>query len=165
MVRTRPVLLVLLLASVTSAYGEPVVRVEPADAAGTRSLKEQTATAAIRNYLQSWQTLRTALEHNQAAVLDQDFVGSARDKIAEAIRQQGAQGIRASYQDQSHDIQVVFYSPEGLSLELTDRVEYDVQLFDHDKAVATQHMKAQYVVVMTPAETRWRVRVFQAEHE
>jgi hypothetical protein len=165
MLHTRSMLLAFVLVGATCAQGEPVTRVEPADAAGTRTLKEQTASAAIRNYLQAWQTLRTALEHNQAGVLDQDFVGSARDKLVESVRQQGAQGIRASYQDQSHDIQVVFFSPEGLSLELTDRVEYDVQLFDHDKAVATQHMKAKYVVVMTPAETRWRVRVFQAEHQ
>ena len=165
MLPNRPILIALLLAGAACAYAEPDVRVEPADSAGTRTLKEQTASAAIRNYLQAWQTLRTALEDNRAAVLDQDFVGSAKDKIVESIRQQGVQGLHAIYQDQSHDIQVVFYSPEGLSLELTDRVEYDVQLFDHDKAVTTQHMKAKYVVVMTPAETRWRVRVFQAERE
>jgi hypothetical protein len=165
MLLTRPLLLVLFLAGVDCGYAQPAVHVEQADASGTKTLKEQTASAAIRNYLEAWQTLRTALEQNRADVLDRDFVGSARDKIAETVRQQSAQGIRAGYQDRSHDIQVVFYSPEGLSLELTDRVEYDVQIYDHDKPLASQHMEAKYIVVMTPAETSWRVRVFQAEHD
>jgi hypothetical protein len=165
MLRTRFSLIALVLGGFASSYGEPVVRVERPDTSGTAALKDQTAAAAIRNYLQAWRTLSTALDQNRAAVLDQDFVGSARDKIAETIRQQGTQALHTSYRDQMHDIQVVFYSPEGLSLELIDHVEYDVQLFDHDKAVVTHHIKTKYVVVMTPAETRWRVRVFQAERE
>jgi hypothetical protein len=165
MLLTRLFLLILFLGETVCGYAQSAVHVEQADAAGTRTLKEQTASAAIRNYLEAWQTLKTALEQNRADVLDQDFVGSAKDKIAETVGQQRTQDIRTTYQDRSHDIQAVFYSPEGLSLELTDRVEYDVQLFDHDKPMATQHMKAKYIVVMTPAETRWRVRVFQAEHD
>jgi hypothetical protein len=158
-------MLVLILAGAVSGLAQPDVRVEPADTAGTKALKDQTAAAAIRNYVESWQTLSAALEQNRAGLLDQDFVGSARDQIGETVRQQALQGIRCRYQDRSHDIQVLFYSPEGLSLELADRVEYDVQLFDHDKSLVTQHMKAKYIVVMTPAETRWRVRVFQAERD
>jgi hypothetical protein len=50
-----------------------------------------------------------------------------------------------------------------LSIELTDTVEYDVQLLDHDKSQATQRVRARYIVVLTPAELRWRVRVLQAE--
>jgi hypothetical protein len=45
----------------------------------------------------------------------------------------GILGIRTRYRDLSHDLQIVFYSPEGLSVELTDKVEYEVQLIDHDK--------------------------------
>jgi hypothetical protein len=90
-------------------------------------------------------------------------VGTAHDKLAETIQQQAASGLHTRYRDKSHDLKIVFYSPEGLSLQMTDNVEYDVQIFDHDKPLTTQHVSAHYIVVMTPAEVRWRVRVFQAQ--
>jgi predicted PhzF superfamily epimerase YddE/YHI9 len=144
------------------ASAQATVRVEPANLQSPRPLPEQTQTAAIRDYLKSWQSLRAALEQNRADLLDPDFVGTAREKLAETIQQQAALGIRTRYQDRAHDIQIVFYSPEGLSIELTDRVEYDVQVLDHDRVNTVQHISARYVIVITPAEVRWRVRVFQA---
>ena len=113
--------------------------------------------------MQAWETLRTALGRNDIALLDKDFTGTARDKLAETVQQQAAAGIHTGYQDKSHDIKIVFYSPDGLSIELTDEVKYDVQVFDHDKQLTTQQVHARYVVVLTPAEVRWRVRVFQAQ--
>lgn len=88
-----------------------------------------------------------------------------KEKLGETIRQQVANGIHTVYQDNVHDIQIVFYSPDGMSLELTDNAEYQVQVIDHNKSVGTQRIKARYVVVLTPAETRWRVRVLQAVNE
>jgi predicted PhzF superfamily epimerase YddE/YHI9 len=125
-------------------------------------LPEQTGAAAIRDYLQSWQNLRAALEQNRSDLLDPAFVGTARDKLTETIRQQAALGISTRYQDSAHDIQIVFYSPEGLSIELTDTVQYDQQVLDHNRVKTAQHVSARYVIVLTPAEVRWRVRVFQA---
>jgi hypothetical protein len=141
------------------------VRIEPAHLHGPRQLEPQTQSAAIRDYLQAWQTMRTALDQNVAEVLDKDFVGAARDKLTETVQQQVAAGIHTRYQDKSHDIQIVFYSPEGLSIELTDDVQYDVQMLEHDKVQTTQQVRARYIVVLTPAEVRWRVRVFQAQAE
>jgi hypothetical protein len=60
---------------------------------------------------------------------------------------------------------LVFYSPEGLSIQLLDTVEYDVQVLDHGKLQTTQHVRAHYVAVMTPTEVRWKVRIFQAKPE
>ena len=162
---------VLILCSVVAALpgagiAEAVaVRVEPTHLQVPRPLQDQTQAAAIRDYLQSWQTLSAAFDQNQPNLLDRDFVGAARDKLAEAVQQQTAAGIHTRYQDRSHDLQIVFYSPEGLSIELTDNVEYDVQVLDRDKVQTTQHVRACYVVVLTPAEVRWRVRVFQAQSE
>jgi hypothetical protein len=157
--------LLILSAFFTTAIGvgfaQATVRVEPSNLQGLRALPEQTATAAIRDYLQSWQNLRSAFEQNRAGLLDPAFVGTARDKLAETIQQQTALGIRTRYQDRAHDIQIVLYSPEGLSIELTDDVEYDLQTLDGDKVKTTQHVNARYVIVLTPAEVRWRVRVFQ----
>jgi hypothetical protein len=144
------------------ASAQATVRVEPAILQSPRPLPEQTQTAAIRDYLKSWQSLRAALEQNRADLLDPAFVGTAKDKLAETIQQQAASGIRTHYQDSAHDIQIVFYSPEGLSIELTDRVEYDVQVLDHDRVNTIQHLITTYIIVLTPAEVRWRVRVFQA---
>jgi hypothetical protein len=158
-------LVLTLLAGSRFALAQAPVNVEPDNLKGPRVLQEQTKTAVIRDYIESWKSFHDALDQNRPALLNADFVGTAKDKLTEAIQQQAALGIRTHYQDVSHDVQIVFYSPEGLSVELTDKVEYDVQVLDHDKVAATQRVSARYVVVMTPAEIRWRVRVFQAVPE
>ena len=68
------------------ATAQAAVRVEKADLKGSRPLEEQTASAVIHNYLQSWQTLQSALDQNRADLLDSDFVGDARDKLASIAR-------------------------------------------------------------------------------
>jgi hypothetical protein len=141
------------------------VHVEPVDLHGPRHLEDQSQAAVIRDYLHAWQSFRAALGQNQPELLGVDFVGSARDKLAGTVKQQAELGIRTQYQDRSHDLQILFYSPEGLSIELADKVEYDVQIIDHDKIVTTQRQSARYLVVLTPAEVRWKVRVFQSVPE
>jgi hypothetical protein len=144
---------------VTTAQAK--VRVEAMDLGGPHPLQQQTADAAIRDYLQSWQNLQSALELNRADLLDPDFAGDARGKLTKTIEDQAALGIRTRYRDDSHDLQIVFCSPEGLSIELTDDVEYDVEILDHDKLETKQHLRARYIAVLTPSDSRWRVRVFQ----
>jgi hypothetical protein len=151
-----------LTASSASVAAQALVRVEPVNPSVSRQLQEQTSRAAIRDYLQSWEVLGAALEQDRADLLEPAFVGSAKDTLTATIQQQAALGIRTQYQDRSHDIQIVFYSPEGLSLELIDHVVYDIQLLDHGKATTTQRVNTQYIIVLTPAEVRWRVRVFQS---
>jgi hypothetical protein len=159
----RPFVILCTVLTTASAFmtAQATVRVETANLQGSRPLQEQTGRAAIRDYLQSWQAFRAALEQNRADLLDPDFVGSAKDTLAATIQQQTALGISTLYQDRAHDLQIAFYSPEGLSIELADNVEYDVQLLDHGRVKTTQHVSARYVIVLTPAEVRWRVRVFQ----
>jgi hypothetical protein len=155
----------VLCASATVSLAQASVHVQPYHLQGPRPLADQTARAVVQDYLEAWQTLHDALGQNRVDTLDRDFVGAARDKLAETVRQQTKLGLRATYQDRSHDIQIVFYSPEGLSIQLIDNVEYDQQVLDHDKVLTTQHVSARYVVVLTPSETRWRVRVLQAVTE
>jgi hypothetical protein len=157
----------LIVGSVVSAASNLVgaqatVHMEPENLKGPRVLEDQTRTTVIRDYLQAWQGLHAAMDQNRPELLNADFTGTSKDKLADTIQQQAAMGIHTRYTDVSHDLQIVFYSPEGLSIELTDKVEYDVEVLDHDKVTATQRVTARYVVVMTPAEVRWRVRVFQA---
>ena len=144
---------------------QPTVHIAPVNLQGPRELKDQTKTAVIRDYLQAWQSMHTALWQNRAELLDRDFVGTAKDKLTDTIHDQVTTGISTRYLDKSHDLQIVSYSPEGLSVQLMDNVEYEVQIADHGKTVAVQRAHARYLVVMTPAEVRWRVRVFQAESE
>jgi hypothetical protein len=163
MLKSILVLSAMLGAAQGIAAAQATVRVEPARLDGPRPLADQTAKAAIRDYIESWQSLSAAFENNRADLLTADFVGDAKDKLTATIQDQARLGLRTHYGDRAHDVQIVFYSPEGLSIELTDTVEYDVQLLDHDKSQATQRVRARYLVVLTPAELRWRVRVFQAE--
>jgi len=152
----------ILTAGTSVAAAQPTVRIEPATLDGPRALLQQTAKSAIQDYLQSWRSLSAALEQNNADLLNADFIGDAKSKLAGTIREQAALGIHSRYRDLAHDLRIVFYSPEGLSIELTDLVQYDVQLFDHGKPEPEQQVRARYVVVLTPAQVRWRVRVLQA---
>lgn len=142
---------------------QPVLHVAPVHLEGPRELNDQTKSAVIRDYLQAWQGMHNALAQNNPALLDRDFVGTAKDKLVDTVHDQVTMGISTRYLDKSHDLQITFYSPEGLSVQLVDNVEYEVQIIDHGKTLATQTAHARYVVVMTPAEVRWRVRVFQGE--
>jgi hypothetical protein len=163
----KPFLFVCSVLATLLVWGsdQPTVRVEPTDSVGPRTLEKQTETAVVRDYLQAWRSLSGALEQNRADLLNRDFVGTAKDKLADTIREQTKLGIETRYRDGKHDIQLVFYSPEGLSIQLVDIVEYDVQLLDHEKLQTTQHVRARYVAVLTPTEVQWKVRVFQAEPE
>jgi hypothetical protein len=162
--------LILLMCSVLAATfplraDQPVIRVQPMNLQGPRVLNDQTRTTIIRNYLEAWQSVSAALQQNRVGLLDRDFIGIAKDKLTDTIHDQVTMGISTRYLDRSHDLQIVFYSPEGLSIQLVDNVEYEVQVIDHGKTLATQKAHARYVVVMTPAEVRWRVRVFQGGPE
>lgn len=152
------------LSMVSAGWAEqPTVSVAPPQLEGSRTVEPQTETAVVRDYLLSWKSLYAALDQNRAALLDAYFVGTARDKLANTIDEQAKLGIHTRYVERAHTLQIIFYSPEGLSLQMTDTVEYDEQVLDHDKILATKPMKQRYLVVLTPAEVRWKVRILQAD--
>ena len=147
------------------AADEPKVRIEPTNTVGPRPLEKQTETAVVRDYLKAWRSMSVALEQNRTDLLDADFVGTAKQKLSDTVREQARLGMETRYHDTAHDLRLVFYSPEGMSIQLLDTVEYEVQILDHGKVLSTQHVRARYVAVLTPTEVRWKVRVFQAEPE
>jgi hypothetical protein len=158
----------LLIPAMSVALGAfaadaPTVHVEQPHLQGPRELQDQTAKAVVQDYLDSWQSMGKALDQNRPDLLNRDFVGAAKDRLAATIKQQKAAGVRTSYRDRSHDVQILFYSPEGLSIELADNVQYDVELSKDGKSFGTQHIQARYIAVLTPSEVRWRVRIFQTE--
>ncbi|HEX4065044.1 MAG TPA: hypothetical protein VHZ09_03395 [Acidobacteriaceae bacterium] len=142
---------------------EPAVNVDPPNLQGSRPLESQTASAVVHAYMQAWQTLRSAFAQNQPSLLDQNFIGIAHSKLAETIAEQAKLGLETHYQDRSHDLQVIFYSPEGGSIELTDKVQYEEQVLANGKVLGSQPVDARYLVVLTPSEGHWMVRMFQAE--
>ena len=155
----------LLIALSVRGSDQPVVHVEPTDSVGPRVLEKQTQEAVIRDYLQAWSSLSSAFAENRADLLDAEFVGTAKEKFVDTVREQAKLGLRTRYRDSAHDLQLVFYSPEGLSVQLIDTVTYDVQILDNEKVQTTQHVRTRYVAVLTPTEVRWKVRVLQAEPE
>ena len=155
--------LVLFLA--VPACAQAVAHVEPFELKGPRPLDEQTRAAVVRDYLDAWRSMSAALGGNRADRIDAAFVGDAKDKLNGTILQQTMLRVSTNYHDQSHDLRIVFYSPDGLSIEMTDDSEYELQVFDQGRPVATQQIRAHYIVVLTPAETRWKVRVLQAAAE
>ena len=151
----------ILATVLLSASTEPTVRVAPMDTVGPRPMEPQTQSSVIRDYLLSWQTMDAALSQNRPDLLDAVFVGKAKEKLAETVHEQQSLGIETSYLPKSHDIKVVFYSPEGLSIQLLDEVEYDVNVRKGEQSLGSDHVRARYVAVLSPTETRWKVRVFQ----
>ena len=156
---------VLSTAMTANAADEPSIHVQQPHLQGPRELQEQTAKAVVQDYLDSWQSMNKALDQNRPDLLDRDFVGSAKEKLVSTIKSQRAAGVHTSYRDRSHDVQILLYSPEGLSIELSDNVTYDVEMSSGGKSVGKQQVAARYIVVLTPTEVRWRVRIFQAEKQ
>jgi hypothetical protein len=163
--KSLPLVMSLFAVALPLSAEQPVVRVEPSNLHGPRILNEQTKSGVIRDYLEAWQSMSAAFQQNRPDLLDRDFVGTAKEKLTDTIHDQVTMGISTRYLDQTHDLQIAFYSPEGLSIQLVDNVEYDVEVLDHGKVQGTQKMRGRYVVVMTPAEVRWRIRVFQGGPE
>ena len=151
----------ILLAALLLGSDHPTVEVAIADSTSPRSVEKQTQTSVVRDYLLAWHALGQAMEQNQPELLDAAFVGVAREKLAETVRAQQNLGIQSAYQEQSHHLQVAFYSPEGLSIQLLDDVEYDLVIGKHGQTLGRQHVRTRYVAVLTPTESKWKVRIFQ----
>jgi hypothetical protein len=153
-----------LFVLLTGGFEQPDVRVESTDSVGPRQLEPQTQTSVVRDYLRAWQSLSRALEQNRTDLLDSDFLGVAKEQLTHTVQEQKKSGIKARYRDSSHSIKVLFYSPEGLSIQLLDTVEYDVELLDQDQVRGTRHIRSRYIAVLSPTEVRWKVRLLQAEN-
>lgn len=163
--RLRSILAVLSLSGLPVLLGaqQASVKVDPPDVHGSRTVEPTTKTAVVRDYLESWKEMRLALDRNRPQGLDQDFVGTALTRLTQTVQQQAALGIHARYRDESHHLQIIFYSPGGVSIQLVDHVSYREQVFDRKgNALGSHRINARYLVVLTPSATRWKVRIMQA---
>ena len=159
-----PLLLLLLAlrpaAPVIAADNGPAITLD-ASHAGPRELEEQTQNSVVRDYGRAWSTLQSALDHNDAAVLSQYFVGVAKDKFVQAVTEQQKSGVRVRYQARGHALQVVFYSPDGSAIEARDTAQLEMQVLDGSTAVHSERLTQPYLVLFTPAEDRWKVRLLE----
>jgi hypothetical protein len=126
-----------------------------------RQLEDATQASILRDYKTAWQNLATAMLENRQDLIDASFAGFAKDKLTKAIADQKKDGLKRRYIDHGHKVEAVFYSNDGSAMQLKDTANVEVQLMDGDKVVASQPTTIFYVVLMTPAESSWKIRDLQ----
>jgi hypothetical protein len=138
----------------------PAIQLNAEGNAG-RTVEEQTKKSVARDYARAWRTLAEAMEQNRADLIDSDFIGIAEEKFAGAVADQAKAGLRTRYIDHGHKLDVLFYSPEGLSIELRDTAQLERQVLEGDKVIHSDNLTRHYIALMTPTEVRWKVRLLQ----
>ena len=138
----------------------PSVQLNADNGAG-KPLEDMTRTAVARDYAKAWNTLAKAMDTNRGDLIAGDFVGVADDKLTTAVEQQSKAGLHRRYVDRGHKVDVLFYSPDGTSMQLRDTAQLEIQLMDGDKVLHSDNVTRHYVSLMTPTEVRWKVRVLQ----
>jgi hypothetical protein len=130
--------------------------------AGPREVEDTVQDSVRRDYAQAWQTMEAALQSGDASGLNQYWVGVAHDKLAQKIKDENQTKVKVHYQDKSHRLQAVYYPTDGAALLLHDNAEVELQVLDGGKLVHNETLHEKYVVLMTPGQDRWFVRVLQA---
>lgn len=138
----------------------PKVQLDVSKAA-PRDVEDQTRDSVARDYGKAWQALEQALEENRTDLLSSDFAGYAQEHWLEAVKAQKAAGLSRRIVDHGHHVQVIFYSPDGSAMQLRDTAQLEIQYRDGSKVLHSEKLSAQYLVLMTPAENSWKVRVLQ----
>jgi hypothetical protein len=130
--------------------------------AGPRAVEDQTEQVILRDYQVAWTSLAQALEFNTLDPLQGPFAGTAKKWLSDTVSGQRESGLSTHYSEQNHNVEAVFYAPEGDMIELHDTAEYQLQITDGGKQLQDQRVIVHYVVLMTPAADRWVVRQLQA---
>jgi len=130
--------------------------------AGPRTVEDTTERSVARDYAAAWKAMTQALDQNRTDVLGLNFTGTANDKLTESISEQRKSGLHQRIVAKGHDVDVVFYSPEGSAMELHDTTQVQLQLMDGSNVIHSTDATLHYVVLMTAAENSWKVRVLEA---
>jgi hypothetical protein len=143
------------------ADSKPVVRLNAANAA-PRQLEDTTEKAIARDYGAAWQALEQALAANNTAPLNDNFIGYALEKFSRRVKDQKAAGITTRIVDRGHNVEAIFYSPDGSAMELKDTATLETQVLEGGAVIYSEQAQVRYYAVMTGAEDRWKVRVLQS---
>jgi hypothetical protein len=155
---------VLLLACVACSYAaDDSVQVQlNTGKAGPRAVEPLTERSILRDYRFAWSGLAQALQFNTTDPLSGAFSGEAADWLRRTVASQQQSHLTRRYSDQTHQLEAVFYAPEGDVMELRDTAQYQLQILDGDKSIHQENVTVHYVVLMTPGADRWVVRQLQA---
>jgi hypothetical protein len=158
----------LLVLLVPASLPPTVLAAEPAaaqsldvSAAAPRAVEPTTADAIQRNYTHAWRSLASALEQNRADLLSEDFVGGARAQWQEAIHAQQQNGLSRRVTDRGHKVQISFYSPDGSAIQAIDTADLEIEYREGSRVLSSERVQARYLVLLTPAENSWKVRILQ----
>jgi hypothetical protein len=135
----------------------PTVHLD-ADGLAPRPIEELTGTTVARHYALAWHDLAGALESGRIDGLGGEFVGFAKDRLAQRIGDQNRAGVHVRIVDHGHHLKAVFYSTDGTAMQLRDQAQIEIQTFDGDRLIDTQNEAHEYLVLMTPGADRWYVR-------
>lgn len=158
--RLKVLLLVSIICAGAPAVCAPTVELS-ISGAGPRQMEPTLQQSIPRDYVKAWQVLSTALEEGDPKLLDQYWVGVAHDKFLRLVRDESRTGIQIRYRDLSHKLQAVFYPSDGAALLLYDNVQLEMNVLRSSRVIHTERMNTRYLVLMTPAQDRWVVRVLQ----
>jgi hypothetical protein len=154
--------ILLLTRGVIAAPSNTSIQVKIDSSQATpRDVEDQTRESIVRDYGKAWQSLEQALENNRADALNANFVGYARDRWGGTVSEQAKAGMSRRVVDRGHQLQVVFYSVEGSAMELRDTAQLEIQYLEGGKVVHSERVTSHYMVLMTPAENSWKVRILQ----
>ncbi len=156
----------VLLASVAvpaTTHAAPPAPIQTFDASGVtpRAVEDTTSLSIQRDYSHAWKSLVSALEENRGELLNENFTGTARQQWQDAIRTQKQNGLSRKIVDHGHTVRVTFYSLDGSALEATDTADLEIQYREGGKVISTERVQAHYLVVLTPAENSWKLRMLQ----
>ena len=146
-----------LQSEIHAASAAPQVELN-ADNIGPRAIEELTSKTIVRDYANAWKTMAEALDKNRPDLLDGYFTGFAKDKLVQLIARQKQTGVRITYDDHGHKLDVFFYSPSGDAMQLRDRAQLGIAVRDGNKVIHNEQTRMQYLVLMTPGADRWLVR-------
>lgn len=123
-----------------------------------RELEDTTEKAIQRDYSAAWKAIASGLSNNDVNALDAGLVGFARDQFAAAIDSQTKTGVKVRYTDKGHQVEAVFYSPDGSAMQLRDTAKLTREVLDGDKVLSRDEVTAHYIVIMAVTEDRWKMR-------
>jgi len=150
---------VLLLFPLAAPADSPDVAVQlDISKAGPRKVESQTEGRLLGDYQLAWVNIAQALNSNDPSPFEGLFVGAAKKWLDESVAGQRRSGLATRYSNQTHNLRVVFYAPEGDLIELHDTAEYDTQVLASGKVIHEGHGVHRYVVLMTPGVDRWVIR-------
>ena len=151
----------LIAAVLLSASTEPAVRVAPMDSVGPRTMEAQTQASVIRDYLMAWQTMNATLTQTGRTCWMQCLSEKRKRSSARLFTSSCASELRQATCPSRTTSALCFIRRKELSIQLLDEVEYDVNVWKGEQFLGLEHVRARYVAVLSPSETRWKVRMFQ----